>query len=162
MGSDSFANDATGRTDKIMKIHKQHTYEKVILGLELTGFAAVIAVNWLDEFVDLPHRLFGALQTPLRPQEFWFESLTVLLVAALIVSATLWVFRRLRFLEDFLQVCAWCRKVNVGEEWVSFEQYLKRETDVQLSHSICPECRAAASAPKRARKVEVAAILPNE
>jgi hypothetical protein len=145
-----------------MKIQKQHTYEKVILGLELLGFAAVIAVIWLDEFVDLPHRFFGALKTPLRPEEFWFESLTVLLVASVIVSATLWVFQRLRFLEGFLQVCAWCRKVNVGEEWVSFEQYLKRETDVQLSHSICPECREAASAPKRSAKVEVPAILPNE
>lgn len=145
-----------------MKIQKQHTYEKVILGLELLGFAAVITVIWLDEFVDLPHRFFGALKTPLRPEEFWFESLTVLLVASVIVSATLWVFQRLRFLEGFLQVCAWCRKVNVGEEWVSFEQYLKRETDVQLSHSICPECREAASAPKRSGKVEVAAILPNE
>jgi hypothetical protein len=145
-----------------MKIHKQHTYEKVILGLELLGFAAVIAVIWLDEYVDLPHRLFGAVRTPLRPQEFWFEALTVLLVASVVVSATLWVFQRLRFFEGFVHVCAWCRKVNVAEEWVSFEQFLKRETDVQLSHSICPECRAAASAPKPFGKIEVPAILPNE
>jgi len=145
-----------------MKIQKQHTYEKVILGLELLGFAAVIAVIWLDEYVDLPHLWFGALKTPLRPQEFWFESLTVLLVASITVCATLWVFQRLRFLEGFIQICAWCRKVNVDDDWVSFEQYLKRETDVQLSHSICPECRAAASAPKKPGKKEAAALLPNE
>jgi len=145
-----------------MKINKQRTYEKVILGLELIGFGAVIALIWLDEYVDLPHRFFGALKTPLRPQEFWLEALSVLFVAIAIVSATLWIFQRLRFLEGFLQVCAWCRKVNLGEEWVSFEQYLKRETDVQLSHSICPECRAAASAPKRPGKIEAMAILPNE
>ena len=132
-----------------MKIEKQHTYEKVILGLELIGFAAMFAVLWLDEYVDLPHRLFGALKTPLRPQEFWFEALTLLLIACGVVVATLWVFRRLRILEGFIQVCAWCRKVNLDDNWITFEQYLKREHDVQFTHGICPECRAAASKPKQ-------------
>jgi hypothetical protein len=131
-----------------MKIEKQHTYEKVILGLELTGFAVMLAVLWLDENVDIPHRFFGAMKTPLRPQEFWFEAFTLLLVAVGVVIATLWVFRRLRILEGFIQVCAWCRKVNLNDSWITFEQYLKREHDVHLTHGICPECRAAASAPK--------------
>ncbi len=132
-----------------MKIEKQHTYEKVILGLELLGFAAVILVLWLDEYVDVPYRFFGAHKTPLRPEEFWFEAVTVLLVATGVVVATLWIFRRLRMFEGFVQVCAWCRKVNVGDEWVAFEQYLKREHDVKSTHGICPDCRAAASTPKR-------------
>lgn len=128
-----------------MNIEKQYTYEKVILGLELVGFGAVIAVVWLDEYVDVPFRYLGALKTPARPQEFWFEALTVLVVAISVVVATLWVFRRLRMLEGFIQVCAWCRKVNLGDEWISFEQYLKRAHDVKSSHSICPDCRATAS-----------------
>ncbi|MEO6971408.1 MAG: hypothetical protein ABI217_10990 [Chthoniobacterales bacterium] len=128
-----------------MNIEKQYTYEKVILGLELVGFGAVIAVEWLDEYVDVPFRYLGALKTPARPQEFWFEALTVLVVAISVVVATLWVFRRLRMLEGFIQVCAWCRKVNLGDEWISFEQYLKRAHDVKSSHSICPDCRATAS-----------------
>ena len=132
-----------------MKIEKQHTYEKVILGLELLGFGAVILILWLDEYIDVPHRFFGALKTPLRPEEFWFEALTVLVVATGVVMATLWAFRRLRILEDFIQVCAWCRKVKAQDQWVSFEQYLKREHDMQSTHGICPECRAAASTPKR-------------
>lgn len=133
-----------------MKIEKQRTYEKVILGLELLGFGAVIAVLWLDENVDVPYRFFHALKTPSRPEEFWFEALTVLLVATSVIMATLWVFQRLRILEGFIQVCAWCRKVNVDEEWISFEQYLKREHDVESTHSICPECRAAASGARKA------------
>lgn len=128
-----------------MNIEKQYTYEKVILGLELVGFGAVIAVEWLDEYVDVPFRYLGALKTPARPQEFWFEALTVLVVAISVVVATLWVFRRLHMLEGFIQVCAWCRKVNLGDEWISFEQYLKRAHDVKSSHSICPDCRATAS-----------------
>ena len=131
-----------------MKIERQHTYEKVILGLELIGFAVMLAVLWLDENVDIPYRFFGALKTPLRPQEFWFEAFTLLVVAAAVVIATLWVFRRLRILEGFIQVCAWCRKVNLNDDWISFEQYLKREHDVHFTHGICPECRAAASQPR--------------
>ncbi len=130
-----------------MKIEDSHIYERVILAIEVIGFSILLAVLWLDEYVDVPFRFFGALKTPLRPQEFWFEALSVLLVATAVIAATLWVFRRLRVLEAFVQVCAWCRKVNVEDEWVSFEQYLKCRLDVQSTHGICPECRANARRP---------------
>ena len=117
----------------------------MILSLELFGFAAVLLTFWLDECVGIPFRFFGALKTPARPQEFWFEAIAVLLVATAVVIATLWVFRRLRFLEDFIRVCAWCRKVEVADQWVSFEDYMKLQHDVKSTHGICPECRANAS-----------------
>ncbi len=126
-------------------MEKQHTYEKFILALELIGFAAILAVIWLDEYLDVPFRYFGALKTPPRPSEYWFETICVLVLATAVVSATLWVFRRLRFLEHFIRVCAWCRKVEVDGEWVSFEQYMRRQHDVKSTHGICPECRAGAS-----------------
>ena len=118
-----------------MKITESHTYEKIILAIEVIGFSILLAVLWLDEYLDVPFRFLGARKTPLRPQEFWFEA----------IAATLWVFRRLRVLESFIQVCAWCRKVNVDDEWVSFEQYLKCELDVKSTHGICPTCRANAT-----------------
>jgi hypothetical protein len=128
-----------------MKIEEQHNYEKVILSVELIGFGIVLAILWLDEYVDVPFRFLGALKTPARPQEFWFEALTVLFVATAVVVSTLWVFRRLRVLESLIEVCAWCRKVNVGQKWVPFEQYMKVEHDVKSTHGICPECRSTAS-----------------
>ena len=124
---------------------KQHAYEKFILSLEVLGFGVVLLVIWLDEYVDVPFLYFGAKKTPPRPQEYWFETMTVLLLAAAIVIATLWVFRRLRYMEHFIQVCSWCRKVNVGDEWVSFEKYMQRQHDVLSTHDICPACRASAS-----------------
>ena len=136
-----------------MKIQEQHTYEKVILAIEIFGFSVLLGVLWLDEYLDVPFRFLGALPTPLRPQEFWFEGTTLLLVATAVIAATLWVFRRLRILEGFIQICAWCRKVNVDEEWVSFEQYLKHEHDVLTTHGICPECRANATKTRVLRKV---------
>lgn len=132
-------------------MNKQHLYEKFILALELFGFGAVLLVIWVDEYIDLPFLYFGARQTPPRPQEYWFETMAVLLLGLAVVSATLWVFRRLRFMENFLHVCAWCRKVNLDEEWVSFEQYMKRQHDVKSTHDICPSCRANASTARSAR-----------
>ncbi|MEO7723403.1 MAG: hypothetical protein ABIU29_01755 [Chthoniobacterales bacterium] len=82
--------------------------------MELLCFGGVFLLIWLDEYVDIPFRYLGALPTPARPQEYWFETVAVLLLAMAIVSATLWIFRRLRFLEDFIRVCAWCRKVEVA------------------------------------------------
>ncbi len=78
-----------------------------------------------------------AIWAPFRPRRVrrniglkrW---VAVLLLAMAIVSATLWIFRRLRFLEDFIRICAWCRKVEVADQWVSFEDYMKlqrREID---------------------------------
>ncbi len=128
-----------------MKLEAQHRYEKVILGIELAGFSIIWAILWLDEYADVPFRFLGAPKTPLRPQEFWFEAITALLVGAAVVASTLWVFRRLRALESFIQICAWCRKINVQGDWVAFEQYLKREHDLHSSHGICPDCRESAS-----------------
>ena len=124
---------------------KQRIYEKLILLLELIGFGGVLLLIWLDEYADIEFHYFGAAKTPLRPQEYWFETCAVLLLGTVIVLATLWVFRRLRFYDDFIRVCAWCRKVEVAEEWVTFEDYMKRQHDVKSTHGICPTCRTNAS-----------------
>lgn len=124
---------------------KQRRYEKLILLLELLGFAGVLFLFWLDEYADIPFRYFGALKAPPRPEEFWFEAVAILLLGIGVVVATLWVFRRIRFLEDFVRICAWCRKVEVANQWVSFEDYMKLQHDVKSTHGICPECRANAS-----------------
>ena len=139
-----------------MKLEASHTYEKVILGIEVAGFCCLLAVLWLDEYLDVPFRFMGALKTPLRPQEFWFEATATVLVAIVVITATLWVFRRLRILESFIQVCGWCRKVNVDDEWVPFEEYLRCEHEVLATHGICPTCRANAAKPRA--KAEAAGV----
>jgi hypothetical protein len=124
---------------------KKRAYEKVILGIELIGFLAVLAIIWLDEFVDVPSLYFGATKTPPRPEEYWFETISVVILGATVVSGTLWVLRRLRYLERFVRVCAWCRKALVNDVWVSFENYVKIRHGVKSTHGICPICRANAA-----------------
>src|SRR5215470_2943515 len=99
---------------------KNHAYEKVILAIELVGFLAVLAIIWLDEFVDVPFLYFGAAKTPARPQEYWFETISIFVLGTAVVIATVVVLRRLRYLEKFVRVCAWCRKVLVDESWLTF------------------------------------------
>ena len=132
--------------DHIMKIKESHTYEKVILAhrgdwilhppLRSSGSTNISMCR--SDFSARSRRHCGR-------RSFGSKRSLSLLVATAVIAATLWVFRRLRVLERFLQVCAWCRKVNVDDEWVSFEQYLKREHDVKSTHGICPTCRANAS-----------------
>lgn len=46
-------------------------------------------------------------------------------------------------LQRFLPVCMYCRKVSTDERiWSDLEQYMEEHEDIELSHVICPDCRA--------------------
>jgi hypothetical protein len=42
--------------------------------------------------------------------------------------------------ESFLHVCAWCRKLGHGNDWIALEDYFDRRFDVKASHGMCPAC----------------------
>jgi hypothetical protein len=46
----------------------------------------------------------------------------------------------LRHLRQLLSICAWCRKIQDGGEWVGLEQYVTRRQGAELSHGMCPAC----------------------
>lgn len=55
--------------------------------------------------------------------------------------------KRLKVYEDFLPICSVCKKIrnDKGKEsgrgdWLSIEEYLRREAGVLASHSYCPDC----------------------
>jgi hypothetical protein len=113
---------------------------KLIVALELLGFILVMMVIWADEYFDLPRRLFNAAPTPMRVEEGLFESFMILLLAVMVVIFTLLMFVRIRELESFILVCAWCKKVKVDNSWTSFERYLEDHKGTKSSHGICPTC----------------------
>ncbi|HXF49701.1 MAG TPA: response regulator transcription factor [Verrucomicrobiae bacterium] len=44
-------------------------------------------------------------------------------------------------LRGILPICAWCKKIRSDKAlWQTAEEYLKSHTEVDFSHSICPEC----------------------
>jgi hypothetical protein len=97
----------------------------------------IAAIIWLDEWLDIPHMLFGAPATPFRWHEAVWESTLVLLFGTLVVLYTARLL--LRYLNRFIVLCAWCHRARLDERWVSVEEFLKAH-HAETSHGMCPEC----------------------
>jgi hypothetical protein len=40
-----------------------------------------------------------------------------------------------------LSVCAWCKRIHDAEDgWISMERHLAKNSDMGLTHGICPDC----------------------
>lgn len=117
------------------------------LALETAGFALIVAIIWLDELLDLPALLFGATPTPLRPGEGFLESVLTITVGAAIVGITYRAFRRIEYLESLVVMCAWCRRVRAGEEWLTVEDFLEQQHHSQTTHGICSTCATGLALP---------------
>ena len=118
------------------------------VALETAGFLLIIALIWLDELLDLPRLLFGAAPTPIRLGEGVMESVMTLIVGTVVVSITLRTFRRIEYLESLVVMCAWCRRVRSGNEWLTVERFLERQHNSHTSHGICEGCAESVAAPK--------------
>ena len=111
-----------------------------ILFFEALGFALIVALLWLNECLDLPHHLFGAAPTPINWPESLLESVLVLGLAGGTLAWTDHALARIRYLEGFLQVCAFCRKVRSDDKWISIEEYVAGHSELAFSPGLCPEC----------------------
>ncbi len=49
----------------------------------------------------------------------------------------------LRMLQGILPICSHCKRIrNENGEWSQLEVYVRRHSDADFSHSICPQCEA--------------------
>lgn len=110
-----------------------------ILWVEAVGFSLLIALVWLAEFIKLPHLLFDE-----PPVVSWRRAL---LRSVVVIAIWAWVFfitqrllKRLHYLEEFLRICSWCRKVCHDDDWLSLEAYFNSKFATRTSHGMCPEC----------------------
>jgi hypothetical protein len=118
-----------------------------MLALEAIGFLLIVAIIWMDELFDLPHLMFGAARTPVRWGEGFIESLLTIAVGAAVVAISYRAFRRIEYLESLIVMCAWCRRVRSGNEWLSVEYFLERQHQSRTSHGICESCAETISVP---------------
>jgi hypothetical protein len=129
---------AANCSDGVSFMVKKHS-PKILL-YQSAGFLAIIALSYLDDWLGLSSLVFG--DHPLLP-EFHQSSLEMLLILAvwyLVAASTRRVLDRMRELEDFLKVCAWCRRIEHQGEWISLESFLKLGFDTTTTHGICPNC----------------------
>lgn len=141
-----------------MKKNSQLT--KVVLYQNL-GFLAIIALCYLDELIKLPTLIFSDHPFAFVYRRTTLEMLLFLAVWFLVSLSTRRLLKRVRQLEDFMRVCAWCRRIDCKGEWMRLEEFMEQGFDTPTTHGICPEClhtqRAAVAKSKLARKNAAAA-----
>lgn len=124
---------------KVSPVKESRKKGKSILWIEASGFLFLVVLSWLTEALRIPHYLFGE---PFAPD--WRRALlrTVILLAiwAWVHLLTRRLLKRLHYLEEFLRVCSWCRKVCYHDEWLEMEKYFSSKFATKTSHGMCPEC----------------------
>ncbi len=105
------------------------------------GFLAVITLCFLDELLQLPSLIFSGHPFAFVYQRSMLEMLLVLAVWLLVGGSTQRLLKRVRHLEAFLRVCAWCRRIHCKGEWMRLENFLEQGFETQTTHGICPECQ---------------------
>lgn len=111
-----------------------------ILLYQSLGFLAIITLSWLDELLGLSTLIFG--NHPYIP-EFHVSILEMLFIFGvwlLVAGSTRRVLDRLRYLEGFMMVCAWCRRIDYKGRWMPLEEFLQQGFDTPTTHGICKEC----------------------
>jgi hypothetical protein len=113
------------------------------------GFAIIIALCWLFEILQVPHRYFG--------EAAGFNWPRVLVRTVVLFSVWTWMhvtvrqlLKRLHHLEEFLLVCSWCRKLCHDGHWLTTEEYFGSRFETETSHGMCPAC-------SREQRAEIAA-----
>lgn len=110
-----------------------------ILWIEALGFGLIVVLGWLTEILRVPHYLFA------EPLDFiWSRPLlktaVILCVWAVVHLSTRRLLKRLHHLEEYLRICAWCRKMDHDGEWMTMEDYFGSAFATKTSHGVCPDC----------------------
>ena len=104
------------------------------------GFVLLVGFIWADESFDLSNRLFNQPKASFNIVEAISESGIAICLAFAVVWYTTNLVHHIKYLEGFISLCAFCKKVHVHDNWIPLEEYLTQQTDAEFSHGFCPEC----------------------
>lgn len=117
-----------------------------------------MVICYLDELLKLPSLVFSDHPFAFVHQRSTLNMLLVLAVWFLVSRSTRRILDRVRHLEEFMRVCAWCRRINFKGEWISLEEFMRQGFDTPTTHGICTEClQEQQAAIARARQAQNAA-----
>ncbi len=119
---------------------KKNASLKRVLFYQIAGFFLLITLVWVSEILDLPHSLLNAPPTPSNIIESIYESIFITGFAAIIIIFSHKTIKRINYLEGFLPVCSFCKKIRIKDEWIPIDIYIENHSDIEFSHSLCPEC----------------------
>ena len=121
---------------------KQLIYWQRALLWQSLGFLIVVVLTWSDALFDLAHAILGL---PHRAEDLNRTAITTVILLLLWMFSAYKIYlvvSRLSYLETFLHVCAWCRRIEYNDRWLSLEAHFTQKTGGRVSHGICPECSA--------------------
>jgi hypothetical protein len=125
------------------------------------GFLVIIALGFLDELMRLSSWVFGEQTFVWEFRRSTVGMLLVLGVWFLVSASTRRILDRLRYLEKFMRVCAWCHHIDHKGRWMSMEEFLRQGFDTPTTHGICPKCLAEQKAAiERAKQKARSSPLP--
>jgi hypothetical protein len=104
------------------------------------GFLGIMVISYLDELIKLPSLIFSDDPVAFVYRRSTLDMLIVLAVWLLVSASTRRILERVRYLEKFMRVCAWCRKIDYKGEWMRLEEFMEQGFDTPTTHGICPEC----------------------
>lgn len=120
------------------------------------GFLGIIILCFLDDLLQLPGLVFSDHPFAFMYRRSTLDMLLVLAVWFLVSRSTHRMLRRVQYLERFMRVCAWCRRINYKNEWMPLEQFMQQSFDTPTTHGICKDClhqqQIAIERAKEARK----------
>lgn len=113
---------------------------KRTISYQVFGYVILLFLIIGDEVLDIPHYIFGAPSTPINWAEAIIEGMYVLLLGTFTIYLSLRFLNKIRFLEGFLPICSFCKKIRKGNDWASLEKYMSDHSEARFSHGLCPEC----------------------
>jgi hypothetical protein len=132
-----------------------------IIVFQNLGFLVILLICYLDDLLKLPALVFSRHPFAFLFRRTTLEFLLVLAVWFLVSSSTRRILEHVQYLEKFMRVCAWCRRIHFQGEWMPLEKFMRQGFDTPTTHGICTEClqkqQAAAAQAKPARDRAVGA-----
>jgi len=114
---------------------------KVLL-YQNVGFLVIIILGFLDELIRLSSLLFNGQPFVWEFRRSTLGMLLVLAVWFVVNNSTRRILDRIRYLEKFMRVCAWCHHIDHKGRWMPMEEFLRQGFDTPTTHGICPKCLA--------------------
>ena len=107
---------------------KQLVYWQKALFWQSLGFLIMVVLTWSDAIFDLAHVILGLPHRELDINRTAIVTVVIVLLWMFSAYKIYLVVSRLSYLESFLHVCAWCRKIEHNTQWLSLEEHFAQKT----------------------------------
>ena len=116
-------------------------WQRAVLWLSL-GFITIIVLTWCDALFDFAHFIVGSPQQPANAGEIATKTVVILFLWIFSAYKVYRIVSRLSYLENFVHLCAWCKRIEKDNQWLSLEDHFLKSSGQTVSHGMCPECAA--------------------